>query len=70
MFNVSFVSERIQTVKLRVINVIGEIIYKEDLNEFIGEYTKNIDLSKYKKSIYFLEIETKDGIINKKLMLQ
>jgi len=70
MFNVSFVSERIQTVKLRVINVIGEIIYKEDLNEFIGEYTKNIDLSKYKKSIYFLELETKDGIINKKLMLQ
>ena len=70
MFNISFVSERIQTVKLRIINVIGEIIYMEDLNKFIGDYTKNIDLSKNKKSIYFLEIETQDGIINKKLMLQ
>ena len=32
--------------------------------------TKEIDLTDKAKGIYFLEIETEDGIINKKLILQ
>ena len=39
-------------------------------DKFIGEYTKQIDLTNNAKGIYFLEIETNDGVINKKLMLQ
>ena len=69
-FNISFVSKNIQTFKIRIINVIGEIFYKEDLHEFVGEYTKNIDLSKFEKSIYLLEIQTGEDVINKKLILQ
>jgi hypothetical protein len=42
----------------------------EDLQQFIGEYTKQIDLSNNAKGIYFLEIETNNGVINKKLILQ
>jgi hypothetical protein len=38
--------------------------------QFIGEYTKQIDLTKNAKGIYFLEIETNNGVINKKLILQ
>ncbi|RPG53562.1 MAG: T9SS C-terminal target domain-containing protein, partial [Flavobacteriales bacterium TMED84] len=34
------------------------------------EYTKEIDLVKYTKGIYFLEITTENGVINKKLILQ
>jgi len=33
-------------------------------------YTKDIDLTDKAKGIYFLEIETEDGVINKKLVLQ
>jgi hypothetical protein len=49
--------------------VVGELI-NEDLQQFIGEYTKQIGLSNNAKGIYFLEIETNDGVINKKLILQ
>ena len=35
-----------------------------------GEYTKQINLQENAKVIYFLEIETNQGIINKKLILQ
>ena len=69
-FNISFVSKNIQTFRIRIINVIGEIIYKEDLYEFVGEYTKNIDLSKFEKSIYLLEIETNKVLVHKKIILQ
>jgi hypothetical protein len=70
IFNVSFVSEDAQDLKVRIINVVGEVIISEDLEQFIGEYTKQIDLASYIKGIYFLEITTNNGVVNKKLILQ
>ena len=51
-------------------NLIGEELINENLEQFIGEYTKQIDLTNNAKGIYLLEIETNDGIIKKKLILQ
>jgi hypothetical protein len=70
IFNISFVSEEIQTLSVRVLNIVGEVVYREDKQQFIGEYIKQISLDNYGKGIYFLEIETNDGVINKKLILQ
>jgi len=70
VFNISFVSEEKQNLEVRLVNVIGEQLIMEDLKQFIGEYTKEIDLTDKAKGIYFLEIETEHGIINKKLILQ
>ena len=64
------VCEDVQDLKVRILNVVGEELINENLEQFIGEYTKQIDLSNNAKGIYFLEIETNDGIINKKLILQ
>jgi hypothetical protein len=52
------------------LNVIGAEVYREDKQQFVGDYTKQISLDNYGKGIYFLEIETNNGIINKKLILQ
>ena len=66
----TFTSEDIQNLKVRILNVVGEIIISEDLEQFIGEYTKQINLTNNAKGIYFLEITTNNGVINKKLILQ
>ena len=66
----TFTSEQTQNLKIRILNVIGEELINEELQQFIGEYTKQIDLTNNAKGIYFLEIETNDGMINKKLILQ
>ena len=70
IFNVSFTSKEAQDLEVRVINVVGEVVYTEGLENFTGEYAKEIDLVKYTKGIYFLEITTDNGVINKKLILQ
>jgi len=70
VFNITFTSEDVQDLRVRVINVIGEELINENLQQFIGEYTKQINLEDNAKGIYFLEIETNDGVINKKLILQ
>ena len=70
VFNVAFTSEDVQDLEVRVINVVGEVVYTEDLQQFVGEYTKSIDLATYTKGVYFLEITTNNGVVNKKLILQ
>jgi len=70
IFNISFTSEDKQNLRVRIMNVIGEELINENLEQFIGEYTKQINLSDNAKGIYFLEIETNDGVINKKMILQ
>ena len=70
VFNITFTSEEIQNLKIRVLNLIGEELILEDLQQFVGEYVKSINLKNNSKGIYFLEIETGDGVINKKLILQ
>jgi hypothetical protein len=70
VFNISFTSETIQDLRVRVLNVIGEVIVSDELEQFVGEYTKQVNLKDNAKGIYFLEIETNDGVINKKLILQ
>ena len=70
VFNISFTSEEIQDLRVRVLNVVGEEIVVENLQQFVGEYVKQVDLNTYSKGIYFLEIETQQGVVNKKLTLQ
>ena len=70
LFNIIFTSEIIQDLRLVVRNIIGEELIVEDLQQFIGEYTKQINLKDNAKGIYLLEIETNEGVINKKLILQ
>jgi hypothetical protein len=70
VFNISFTSVQKQDLKVRIRNLIGEELISDDLQQFVGEYTKQINLEDKAKGIYLLEIETDAGIINKKLILQ
>ena len=69
-FNISFTSETVQDLRVRVLNVVGEEVVSEDMQQFVGEYIKSINLNNYSKGIYFLEIETDNGVFNKKLILK
>ena len=70
IFNVSFVSDEVQNLGISIINVVGEAIYTADLDQFVGQFTKEVSLATYPKGVYFLEITTDKGVINKKLVLQ
>ena len=70
IFNISFSSKYPQDINIRIINIIGEELMLENLQYFTGEYSRSINLNRYATGIYFLEIETEKGIINKKLILQ
>ena len=70
LFKISFKSDKNQDLSIRIFSVVAGEVYREDRKDFVGEYTKKISLDNYGKGIYFLEIETNTGIVNKKLILQ
>ena len=70
VFNIIFKTANKQDITLRIRNIVGEEIYTEELNQFDGTYTKAISLENYPKAVYFFEISTAEGTINKKLVLQ
>jgi hypothetical protein len=55
---------------VKVVNLIGEVVYTENLEEFTGQYTNIVDMNTQPKGVYFLEITTNTGGINKKIVLQ
>ena len=70
IFNVSFVSDEVQNLDISITNVIGEAIYNADLEQFVGQFTKEVSLATYPKGVYFLQITTDKGVVTKKLTLQ
>jgi len=70
IFNIEFTSLSRQNLEIRIINSFGEIVYLENLENYKGDYNKAINLKDFSKALYFLEIITDDGVVNKKLILQ
>jgi len=70
IFNVTFTSEETQTMIVKVVNMIGKEVFTEELTDFVGQYTQIIDMNTQPKGVYFLEIMTQNGGINKKIILQ
>ena len=69
-FNVRFNSDRKQDIEVRVVNLVGELIYIDNLESFKGEYLHSFNLSEYSKGIYLLELDTENGKVHKKMILQ
>ena len=63
-------SDITQNVSVKVVDMMGKVIYTEDVKEFSGIYIKQINLSDYTKGVYFLRISSDQGGINKKITLQ
>ena len=70
IFNIEFTSLLRQNLEIRIINSIGDIVYLENLDNYTGDYNKAINLKEFSKALYFLEIITDNGVVNKKLILQ
>jgi len=39
------------------------------LNNFNGNYKRKVDLSNYKKGIYFIQISSDEGVLNRKFII-
>ena len=70
IFNIVFNSNTKQDIDLKIHNVLGEVIFSKTLTEFSGYYNKTVDMTPYPNAIYILQLNTKDGMLNRKLVLE
>ena len=70
IFNISFSTKTSQKVNVKVVNLLGEEVYTEELVDFEGYHQTFIDMNGKPKGVYFLEITTLNESVNKKIVLQ
>ena len=51
-------------------NILGDEIYKEDLENTSIKYSNQLDLSEYSNGIYFVKFSSIEKVITKKLIVQ
>ena len=70
LINIQFINTQKCNLELKIFNSIGESIYKESTINHSGEYRTSVNLERYPKSIYFMQIKTDNGVIYKKIISQ
>jgi hypothetical protein len=57
-------------LELRVLNVIGSVMYRETLTELNDRYVKVLDLSKFASGLYYIKLESEAGSEMRKLVIR
>lgn len=68
-FSIKITTQEEQTLELRLVNIIGQLIFYEKINSFAGTLTKEIYLPESSKGIYFLRVVNNEGIFNQKIIV-
>jgi hypothetical protein len=59
-----------QAVKIRIVNVVGQIVHEENYDQYRGIYSKSIDLSAFADGVYSLTVEVNGELYQKSLIKQ
>ena len=70
LFNISFIAEKVDNFESTIIDAFGKLVFQEEKQDFIGEYTKQVDLSDATRGIYMLQIKTQNSFVSKRIVLQ
>lgn len=57
-------------VELRVLNVIGSVIYREAITELNDRFTKTLDLSKFASGLYYVKLDGDNASQMRKLVIR
>lgn len=57
-------------VELRVLNVIGTLMYRETLSELNDRATRTLDLSKFANGLYYVKLEADNASEMRKLVIR
>ena len=70
LFNISFMAEKVDNFEITIVDAFGKLVFKEDKQDFIGEYTKRIDFSNSTRGIFMIQIRTRNSFVSKRIVLQ
>ena len=69
-FNISFFAEKVDNFEISIVDAFGKTVSHEEKQDFIGEYTKQVDLSDYPRGVYMIQLRTISSFVSKRIVLQ
>ncbi|MDA9228191.1 T9SS type A sorting domain-containing protein [Flavobacteriales bacterium] len=70
ILNIEFNNFDKRYTSLSIVNILGEEIYTEELDNTFIKYSNQLDLSEYSNGIYFVKFSSIEEVLTKKLILQ
>ena len=70
ILNINFNLQQSQSFNIKLISVTGKVVYNEEVGNHVGYFKNTIDLQDYTRGIYFLQLISDQGILNRKIVLQ
>lgn len=67
VFNIDFKSD---VNNIKVVDILGKVIYNEDIKETTALTTKNIDMSRFNNGIYLVRVSNDNGTSTYKVLLE
>ena len=65
IFNVTFTSEEVQNITIKVVNMLAHEVFSQQYSNVSTQFLEQVDLTNYSKGVYSLEIHTNSGILYK-----
>lgn len=56
--------------ELRVLNVIGTVVYRETITELDNRFTRTVDLSRFASGLYYVKIDGDNSSVMRKLVIR
>lgn len=69
-FNININANELINAELKVIDIVGKVIYYQNKLNVLGTQSVNIDLSEHPSGIYFVQIKNENYSISKKVFLK
>ena len=70
ILNIDITLNNSQSVELKIVNVLGEVMYFDKINQSKLSYYNKFDFSKFSKGLYFVKLKLDKNIITKKVIFQ
>lgn len=69
-FTISFNSMQNEDFGIALYSITGQKVYAEDLSQFVGAYSRDINTTQFAKGVYVLRINSSKGTTTHKLVIQ
>ncbi len=67
-FTVNFNSQESDNYQVTITNTLGQIVYQEKLDNFVGNYSRNMDVNTFGKGVYLVSISNSNHKTVKKIL--
>jgi len=69
-FKIEIETTKLNNLQMKLVNVIGQVVYEENIGSIVGSYKKAINLGKNASGTYTLQMISEKGTINREVIVK